>query len=50
LGAVSTMMDSIACLNQRLHFHGNAEEFERLKSEILNRSYGHDVHVLSHNH
>jgi zinc transport system ATP-binding protein len=50
LGAVSTKMDSVACLNQRLHFHGQAEEFERMRSEILLRSYGHDVHVIHHGH
>jgi zinc transport system ATP-binding protein len=50
LGAVSTQMHSIACLNHRLYFHGKASEFERLKPEILLRSYGHNVHVLHHQH
>ena len=50
MGVVSKKMQSIACLNHQLHFHGNAEEFERLRPEILLRSYGHDVHVLQHGH
>jgi zinc transport system ATP-binding protein len=50
LGAISTKMDTIACLNQHLHFHGNAEEFERKRSEIMLRSYGHDVQVIHHGH
>ncbi|MFT9849703.1 metal ABC transporter ATP-binding protein [Aneurinibacillus sp. REN35] len=50
LGAVSTKMHSIACLNHRLHFHGRAEEFERLRPELLLKSYGHDVHILHHDH
>ncbi|WP_276916041.1 metal ABC transporter ATP-binding protein [Aneurinibacillus aneurinilyticus] len=50
LGAVSTKMHSIACLNRKLHFHGRAEEFERMRPEILLGSYGHDVHVLHHDH
>lgn len=50
LGAISTKMDTIACLNGSLHFHGEAEEFERRKTEILSHSYGHDVHILSHHH
>lgn len=50
LGAISTKMDTIACLNQHLHFHGNAEEFERQREEIMLRSYGHDVHVIHHGH
>lgn len=50
MGVVSKKMQSIACLNHQLHFHGDAEEFERLRPEILLRSYGHDVHVLHHSH
>lgn len=50
MGVVSKKMHSIACLNHKLHFHGEAEEFERKKTEILLRSYGHDVHVLHHSH
>lgn len=50
LGAISTKMHSIACLNHRLHFHGRAEEFERLRPELLLKSYGHDVHILHHDH
>ncbi|WP_082706213.1 metal ABC transporter ATP-binding protein [Aneurinibacillus sp. XH2] len=50
LGAISTKMHSISCLNRKLHFHGRAEEFERIRPEILLKSYGYDVHVLHHNH
>jgi zinc transport system ATP-binding protein len=50
LGAISKKMNSIACLNHKLHFHGKAEEFERMRPEILLQSYGHDVHVLHHDH
>jgi zinc transport system ATP-binding protein len=50
MGVVSKKMQSIACLNHRLHFHGKSEEFERMRPEILLRSYGHDVHILHHSH
>ncbi|BAU25977.1 zinc transport system ATP-binding protein [Aneurinibacillus soli] len=50
LGAVSTKMHSIACLNHKLFYHGGAKEFEENRTEILLRSYGHDVHVLHHDH
>ncbi len=50
MGVVSKKMQSIACLNHKLHFHGKAEEFERRRPEILLRSYGHDVHILQHSH
>jgi zinc transport system ATP-binding protein len=33
-----------------MHFHGRAEDFERMGPEILLRSYGHDVHLLHHDH
>jgi zinc transport system ATP-binding protein len=50
LGVVSKEMDTIACLNQKIHFHGGAREFEEHRDEILLRSYGHDVQVLHHVH
>lgn len=42
LGVISSRMDTIACLNRRLHYHGNAVDFDRMKSEILHQS----LHVL----
>jgi zinc transport system ATP-binding protein len=50
LGAVSSQMHTIACLNQTLHYHGNSRYFEEHRNEILLKSYGHDVHVLHHAH
>lgn len=50
LGVVSKEMDTIACLNQKIHFHGGTREFEEHRDEILLRSYGHDVQVLHHVH
>ncbi len=37
VGVVSKRMDSIACLNHRIFFHGNAEQFE----EHLHQSHHH---------
>ncbi len=43
LGGISMKMNTIACLNQRLHFHGNADDFDRVKSEIIHGSFGHNA-------
>jgi zinc transport system ATP-binding protein len=50
LGAVSTVMDTIACLNKKLHYHGSAKDFEHHRDQVMERTYGHEVHVLHHNH
>lgn len=42
LGGISMKMNTIACLNQRLHFHGNADDFDRVKSDIIHGSFDHD--------
>ncbi|ARA99064.1 metal ABC transporter ATP-binding protein [Geobacillus thermodenitrificans] len=50
IGTITDRVTHIACLNKRLYFHGNAEEFERLGDEAISRFYGHPLHVLSHEH
>lgn len=50
LGVVSKQMDTIACLNRQLFFHGQAEEFERRSHEILQNAYGESMHLLHHQH
>ncbi len=50
VGAISNKVSHVACLNKHLHFHGKTEEFEKLKDNELSGYYGHDVHVLSHDH
>jgi zinc transport system ATP-binding protein len=50
IGTISDKVTHVACLNKHLHFHGNTEEFEQLSSDGLSKVYGHDVHVLAHNH
>lgn len=41
-------VNKVACLNRRLHFHGNKEEF--LADHKLTSFHGHDVHLLAHFH
>lgn len=50
IGAISDKVTHVACLNKHLHFHGKTAEFEQLKIEEMSGIYGHDVHILSHNH
>ncbi|WP_142506749.1 metal ABC transporter ATP-binding protein [Melghirimyces algeriensis] len=50
IGAVTAYVDRIACLNRRLFFHGNGEDFSREKERILTDAYGHPIHVMDHRH
>lgn len=50
IGTISNKVTQVACLNKQLHFHGNTEEFENLKESELSGIYGHEVHVLNHDH
>lgn len=48
IGAMTDHVTDVACLNKSLHFHGNTAEFEA--NQDLSAFYGHDVHMLTHNH
>lgn len=50
VGAISSKVNRVACLNKKLHFHGDSKEFEVNRAAIFNKMYGHDVHVLEHHH
>ncbi|MFE8703183.1 metal ABC transporter ATP-binding protein [Cytobacillus sp. FJAT-54145] len=50
IGTITDKVTHVACLNKHLHFHGNTDEFEQLKLNDMSDFYGHDVHVLTHDH
>ncbi|WP_091833481.1 metal ABC transporter ATP-binding protein [Marininema halotolerans] len=50
VGAVTTYIDRVACLNRRIHFHGDSQEFVAQQQKILSDSYGHEVQVVEHDH
>ncbi|WP_456274018.1 metal ABC transporter ATP-binding protein [Bacillus sp. AK031] len=50
IGTISSKVTHVACLNKHLHFHGNTEEFENLRESDLSGIYGHEVHLLQHDH
>jgi zinc transport system ATP-binding protein len=50
IGAISDKVTNVACLNKGLFFHGTSNEFEEQKVNGISQIYGHDVHLLSHDH
>lgn len=50
IGAISDKVSHVACLNKHLHFHGETKEYESFKNDEMSIFYGHDIHILSHDH
>ncbi|KHF41856.1 metal ABC transporter ATP-binding protein [Halalkalibacter okhensis] len=48
IGVMTDHVTDVACLNKTLHFHGNTADFEA--NQDLSSFYGHDVHLVTHNH
>jgi len=46
IGSVSTVVDTVACLKKKIHFHGKPSEC--LPTEALARVFGKDVYFLRH--
>lgn len=45
LESVTPYLDQVACLNKKLHFYGNVQEFMENRQEIFSRVYGYQVQV-----
>ena len=50
VGTVTDKVTHVACMNKKLHFHGDAVEYNKLNEEELSSIYGHGVQFLSHDH
>jgi zinc transport system ATP-binding protein len=50
ISAISDKVTHVACLNKHLHFHGDSKEYESFKKDEMSIVYGHDIHLLSHDH
>ncbi|GAA0341308.1 metal ABC transporter ATP-binding protein [Bacillus carboniphilus] len=50
VGTITNKVTHVACLNKHLHFHGLVTEFENLEQKSLSGVYGHDIHLLTHQH
>ncbi|WP_100398327.1 metal ABC transporter ATP-binding protein [Bacillus sp. FJAT-44742] len=48
IGAMTSYVTDVACLNKHLHFHGTSQDFE--KEQNLSAFYGHEVDLITHNH
>jgi len=46
IGTVSSVVDQIACLNRKLHFHGNPNQ--GIPSDALEKVFGRDIRFLIH--
>ena len=49
-GTITEKVTHIACLNKKLHFHGNTRDYEHLNDKDMSAFYGHDVYTITHNH
>lgn len=50
VGTISEKVTHVACINKKLHFHGDSHEFEQERKNGLSDLYGYGVHVLEHDH
>ncbi|MDM5211676.1 metal ABC transporter ATP-binding protein [Peribacillus sp. NJ4] len=50
VGTVTDKVTHVACLNKKLHFHGDACEYNELNEGELSSIYGHGVQFLNHDH
>lgn len=50
LGVVSQKMDTVACINHELFYHGAAEKFRDVQDEVVLKTYGREMQVITHGH
>lgn len=50
IGTITEHATQVACLNKTLHFHGDPNQFTHLDDQELSSFYGHQVHVITHDH
>ncbi|MDY6764519.1 MAG: metal ABC transporter ATP-binding protein [Halobacteria archaeon] len=48
IGVVTQHVNKITCINRRIYYHGDPEEFA--ESDALTRTYGADHQVIEHDH
>jgi zinc transport system ATP-binding protein len=50
IGVITSKVSQVACLNKKLFFHGDPDEFADQQESILSAAYGHEVKLLEHSH
>lgn len=50
IGMMTHQVNKVACLNKKIHFHGNPSEFLTNQNEILENAYGSHMGLVEHQH
>lgn len=50
IGMMTHHVSKVACLNKKIHFHGNPTDFEANQTNILEKAYGSFMSLVEHNH
>ncbi|MGP4073183.1 metal ABC transporter ATP-binding protein [Piscibacillus sp. B03] len=50
IGAITTYVTDLLCLNRSIHYHGNPNDFENMSDEQRSKLYGHNINTITHNH
>ncbi|MET3683705.1 zinc transport system ATP-binding protein [Alkalibacillus flavidus] len=50
IGAITTHVNDLLCLNKSVHYHGNPNDFESMTDEQRSKIYGHAMNTITHNH
>lgn len=50
IGAITKKVNQVACINKKIYFHGDPQDFVQQQEQILSVAYGHEVRVLQHAH
>lgn len=50
IGVVVDKADSVACINEHLHFHGSNHDFQQLDEAEISKIYGFPIQFVSHDH
>lgn len=50
IGMMTHHVSKVACLNKKIHFHGNPRDFEANQNTILEKAYGSFMNLVEHHH
>ncbi|RXT13543.1 metal ABC transporter ATP-binding protein [Ammoniphilus sp. CFH 90114] len=50
IGMMTHHVNKVACLNKRIHFHGDPSDFQANQQAILERAYGSHMNLVEHRH
>ncbi|MFD2639802.1 metal ABC transporter ATP-binding protein [Piscibacillus salipiscarius] len=50
IGAITTYVTDLLCLNRTIHYHGNPNDFENMPDEQRSKLYGHNINTITHDH